>query len=66
MTASVKTQKFRMQSVIYILSCCILIWFECLIFSCVFVVVANLILPTIVVSALLTDMKKQLFCKMDK
>ena len=49
------------------LSCCILTWIECLIFSFVFVVVGmymyNLILIT-AVSALLTDMKKHLFCKM--
>ena len=47
------------------LSCCILTWIKCLIFSFVFVVVTmyNLILIT-AVSALLTDMKKHLFCKM--
>ena len=46
--SSVKTQKFRMQSIIYFLSCCILTWIECLIFSFVFVVVGmyNLILLT--------------------
>ena len=46
-----KTQKFRMQSIIYFLSCCILTWIECLILSFVFVVVVvvgmyNLILLT--------------------
>ena len=45
---SVKTQKFRMQSIIYFLSFCILTWIECLIFSFVFVVIGmyNLILLT--------------------
>ena len=44
----VKTQKFRMQSVIYFLSCCILTWIQRLIFSFVFVVVGmyNVILLT--------------------
>ena len=41
-----KNSKFRMQSVIYFLSCCIPTWIECLIFRFVFVVVGmyNLIL----------------------
>ena len=45
---SVKTQKFRMPSIIYFLLCCILTLIECLIFSFVFVVVGmfNLILLT--------------------
>ena len=46
--AVIKTKKFRMQSVIYFLSCCILTWIECLIFSFVFIVIGmyNLILLT--------------------
>ena len=41
-------KKFRMQSIIYFLSFCILTWIECLIFSFVFVVIGmyNLILLT--------------------